>query len=135
MASQNQLVRESPTAVTAGCCLCMRHCVHASARYSMSQNLHPAPLEAGVRWLSLHPCWIGLQTRLLCCIISFNSKVQVCCGEVSGQQSEVTGLNSGCKEDGKVEVGCGESGFHMKLSDLDSEWKFHQHIDVFKGGK
>ena len=121
MASQNQLVRESPTAGTAGCCLCRGHCVTASARYSMSQNLHPAPLEAG-RGGCCTLAGSGSRQRLLCCIIFFQFKGSKFAVGESGQQSEVTGLNSGCKEDGKVELGWGGSGFHMKVvSDLDSE--------------
>lgn len=66
----------------------------------------------------------GSRHHLLCCIIFFQFKGSKFAVDESGQQSEVTGLNSGCREDGKVEVGWGGSDFHMKVvSDLDSEWE------------
>lgn len=89
----------------------------------MSQNLSPAPLEAGCGGC----CTLtgtGSRQRLLSCIIFFQFKGSKFAVGESSQQSEVTGLNSGCKEDGKVEVGWRGSDFCMKVvSDLDSEWE------------
>lgn len=115
MASQNQLVWSLQGAASAAGTV-------SPPAPVMSQNLRPAPLEAGCGGC----CTLagtGSRQRLLCCIIFFRFKGSKFAVGESGQQSEVTGLNSGCKEDGKVEVGWGGSGFHMKVvSDLDLEW-------------